>query len=124
MKRTQSVRRLLRFSFRRVKYRWPCGSSGFYPVSVLMTIGASGSPTVLKESMAKKISTKTLEGVRSHEVSKPQNAIRRTDGNRQRCIACGHPRVEHKGIGCSVPKCACLHYDAPLTREVAVEASS
>jgi hypothetical protein len=24
-----------------------------------------------------------------------------------RCIACGHPRGEHRSYGCTVPKCSC-----------------
>jgi hypothetical protein len=36
------------------------------------------------------------------------------DGNRQRCISCGHPRVEHRGLGCSVPKCVCVDYTGRL----------
>jgi len=32
------------------------------------------------------------------------------DGNRQRCISCGHPRREHRAAGCTVPKCKCVQY--------------
>ena len=32
------------------------------------------------------------------------------DGNRQRCITCGHPRQEHRHEGCSVPHCKCVDY--------------
>ena len=34
------------------------------------------------------------------------------DGNRQRCIECGHPRREHHNEGCGVPKCKCVVYAA------------
>lgn len=32
------------------------------------------------------------------------------DGNRQRCMVCGHPRKEHRENDCSVPKCPCNSY--------------
>lgn len=36
---------------------------------------------------------------------------RRSDGGRQRCSDCGHPRVEHREPeNCSVPKCKCHGY--------------
>jgi len=36
------------------------------------------------------------------------------DGGRQRCVVCGHPRVEHRqSLGCTVPKCACDDYQLP-----------
>ena len=39
---------------------------------------------------------------------------RPVDGGRQRCVNCGHPRVEHRGeLGCTVPKCACVDYILP-----------
>jgi hypothetical protein len=34
------------------------------------------------------------------------------DGNRQRCISCGHPRKEHRNEGCSIPQCKCVDYAA------------
>jgi hypothetical protein len=30
------------------------------------------------------------------------------DGGRDRCLACGHPKREHRAGHCTVPKCACL----------------
>ncbi len=36
------------------------------------------------------------------------------DGGRQRCVACGHPRREHRqNEPCTVPKCACAGYQLP-----------
>ena len=39
------------------------------------------------------------------------------DGGRQRCVACGHPRREHRtNTQCTVPKCACTEYQLPKDR--------
>lgn len=42
--------------------------------------------------------------------SAKSSAPRIVDGNRQRCLGCGHPRKEHRGTDCSVPKCPCVDY--------------
>ena len=45
----------------------------------------------------------------------PTPSPKRTfDGNRQRCITCGHPRREHREVGCSVPKCPCRDWAPKL----------
>ena len=45
----------------------------------------------------------------------PAPAAKRTyDGNRERCITCGHPRREHRVVGCSVPKCPCVDWAPKL----------
>jgi hypothetical protein len=36
--------------------------------------------------------------------------IRIPDGGPQRCLACGHPRKEHRADECTVPKCGCPEY--------------
>jgi hypothetical protein len=37
------------------------------------------------------------------------------DGGRLRCVACGHPRSEHRErVVCTVPKCACRDYQLPI----------
>jgi hypothetical protein len=42
---------------------------------------------------------------------KPDSIV---DGGRQRCVACGHPRREHRtNTKCTVPKCACTEYKLP-----------
>jgi hypothetical protein len=47
------------------------------------------------------------------------NNSRPVDGGRQRCVGCGHPRVEHKlERGCTVPKCQCVDYQLPDTENV------
>jgi hypothetical protein len=47
--------------------------------------------------------------------------MRTFDGNRQRCVGCGHPRVEHRRLGCSVPKCVCVQYGSQV---VALDANT
>ncbi|HEX5630042.1 MAG TPA: hypothetical protein VFY15_00135, partial [Acidimicrobiia bacterium] len=46
----------------------------------------------------------------SSMASAKSSAPRIVDGNRQRCLVCGHPRKEHRGPDCSVPKCPCVDY--------------
>lgn len=39
-------------------------------------------------------------------------AKKRSDGGRNRCLSCGHPRVEHRTLeGCTVPRCDCNHHE-------------
>lgn len=38
---------------------------------------------------------------------------RSTDPERQRCTGCGHPRREHRQVGCTVPRCACETHVEP-----------
>lgn len=48
---------------------------------------------------------------------KPQ--VRKTyDGNRQRCIGCGHPLKEHRAAVCTVPRCKCEKYASPTALEL------
>lgn len=51
----------------------------------------------------------------------PPNVKRTFDGNRERCIGCGHPRREHRVIGCSVPKCPCVDWAPRLDVKVPAE---
>lgn len=45
------------------------------------------------------------------------SSSRPVDGGRQRCVGCGHPRVEHRlPKECTVPKCSCLNYEQPVLK--------
>jgi hypothetical protein len=38
------------------------------------------------------------------------DSTRILDGNRHRCLICGHPQREHRASECTVPKCGCSEY--------------
>ena len=42
----------------------------------------------------------------------------------QRCQGCGHPRKEHRGSECTVPRCACVDYRYPSRDEPVVQKAS
>lgn len=53
--------------------------------------------------------------------SKHVSVNKHVDGNRQRCIGCGHPLREHRRDGCSVPKCKCIDYTALASPQLSAD---
>jgi hypothetical protein len=72
------------------------------------------------------VKTQIKKTVKAQTKSTVKPQIRKTyDGNRQRCIGCGHPLREHRAAAavCTVPKCKCEKYASPTVLELDTAAS-